>query len=141
MFEDDEEERSFEGFIVENDDNERRPGPSGDGRDLGAPWRTFAGESDNEEEDFIGFSDEKSDIDVSENGSENESENESESESESDDDEGLVEWKDNLITPVNVEDFTTNSGPCHRFGSDAFPKDFVDRFFGDDIFDHRSRND
>ena len=132
MFEDDEEVRSFDGFIVENEDNERRPGPPGDGRVLDAPWRTFAGESDNEEEDFLGFSDDGSDIDVSEI----ESENGSESESESDDDEGLVEWKDNLITPVNVEDFTANSGPCHRLGSDAFPKDFFDLFFGDDIFDH-----
>lgn len=127
MFEQDEEERSFEGFIVEKEDNERRPG---DGRDLDTPGRTFAGEWDDEEDD-----DDGSDINVSE------IESESESEPENDDAEGLVEWKDNLITPVNVEDFTTNSGPCHRFGSDAFPKDFVDLFFGDDIFDHRSRND
>ena len=122
MFEQDEEERSFEGFIVEKEDNERRPG---DGRDLDTPGRTFAGEWDDEEDD-----DDGSDINVSE------IESESESEPENDDAEGLVEWKDNLITPVNVEAFTASSGPCHGLASDASPKDFFDLFFGDDIFDH-----
>ena len=45
MFEEEKEERYFQ-------DDERRPG---DGRDLNIRWRNFAGDFDDEEDDFLGF--------------------------------------------------------------------------------------
>ena len=91
-------------------------------------WRDVAGDSDEEEEDFHGFSD----IEVEELDSESVSESDSEISDDNFDD--IFEWKDNLSS-VSVEDFTADFGPRHGLGLDASPKDFFDLFFGDDFFD------
>ena len=67
-------------------------------RQMNVAWSAVAGNSQDEEDDFHGFFDGGSDIDVSE------IESKSESESESDDSECLVEWKNNFSS-VKVEAF------------------------------------
>jgi hypothetical protein len=85
-----------------------------------------SGDSDDDEEDFHGFSD----IEVQEL----DSDSVSESEISNDSFDGIFEWKDNLSS-VSVEDFTADFGPQHGLGLDASPKDFFDLFFGDAFFD------
>ena len=125
MFESSEDESDFDGFFMEETVEETRPIAAGASR---FSWRDVAGDSDEEEEDFHGFSD----IEVEELDSESVSESDSEISDDNFDD--IFEWKDNLSS-VSVEDFTADFGPRHGLGLDASPKDFFDLFFGDDFFD------
>ena len=125
MFESSEDESDFDGFFMEETVEETRPIAAGASR---FSWRDVAGDSDEEEEDFHGFSD----IEVEE--LDRESVSESDSEISDDNFDDIFEWKDNLSS-VSVEDFTADFGPRHGLGLDASPKDFFDLFFGDDFFD------
>ena len=71
MFESSEDESDFEGFLMDKPVEETRPIAAGTSK---VSWRDIAGDSDEEEEDFDGFSDvEVQELDsdsVSESGSE-----------------------------------------------------------------------
>ncbi|CAB4009487.1 Hypothetical predicted protein [Paramuricea clavata] len=126
MFKSSEDESNFEGVSMDETVEETRPIAAGTSM---VSWREIAGDSDEEEEDFDGFSD----IEVQELDSDSVSESGSEISSDGFDD--IFEWKDNLSS-VSVEDFTADFGPRHGLGLDASPKDFFDLFFGDQFFDH-----
>ena len=125
MFEGSEDESDFDGFFMDETVEETRPIAAGTSA---VSWRDIAGDSEDEGEDFHGFSD----IEVQEIDSDSVSESGSEVSSDSIDD--IIEWKDNLSS-VTVEDFTADFGPRHGLGLDASPKDFFDLFFGDQFFD------
>ena len=125
MFESSDDESDFDGFFMDETVEETRPIAAGTSA---VSWRDIAGDSDDEGEDFHGFSD----IEVQELDSDSVSESGSEVSSDSIDD--IFEWKDNLSS-VSVEDFTADFGPRHGLGIDASPKDFFDLFFGDQFFD------
>lgn len=106
MFESSEDESDFDGFFMDETVEETRPIAAGTSA---VSWRDIAGDSDDEGEDFHGFSD----IEVQELDSDSVSESESEISSDSFDD--IFEWKDNLSS-VSVEDFTADFGPRHGLG-------------------------
>ena len=124
MFESSEDKSDFDGFFMDETVEETRSIAAGTSA---VSWRDIACNSNNEGDNFHGFSD----IEVQELDSDSVNESGSEISSDSFD---SFEWKDNLSS-VSVENFTADFGPRHGLGLDASPKDFFDLFFGDQFFD------
>ncbi|CAB4040995.1 Hypothetical predicted protein [Paramuricea clavata] len=110
MLDSSEDKNDFEGFLIDETVEETRPIAAGTSA---VSWRDIAGDSDDDEEDFHGFSD----IEVQELNSDSVSKSGSEISNNSFD--GIFEWKDNLSS-VSVEDFTADFGPQHGLGNTGF---------------------
>ncbi|CAB3997610.1 Hypothetical predicted protein [Paramuricea clavata] len=108
MFESSEDERDFDGFLIDETVEETQPIAAGTSA---VTWRDIAGDSDKEEEDFDSFSDQGLKV-VQELDSDSVCESGSEISSDGFDD--IFEWKDN-ISSVSVQDFTADFGLRHGY--------------------------